>query len=275
MRLSSTQEIKIESQLTAAIASGRLCLHYQPIVARDGSIVAAEALMRYRLEDGGLVYPGQFIQVAEKRGHITPLGQQLVELACEQLSAWRQSGLPIDYLSLNLSPAQLQDGGSSFVDFLLGVLRRHSIDPAWIQLEITETAVLGDLGPVDDVLCGLARQGFMLAIDDFGTGYSSLSVLQRLPFTALKIDQTFVQGMGRDSKNRDLVQACLSIAKNLRLRCVAEGVDSEADCEALMGMHCDYFQGFLFDPGLEASLFERRLLDQMSAALTCVSESRR
>jgi diguanylate cyclase (GGDEF)-like protein/PAS domain S-box-containing protein len=262
---SARRDVMIETELTTAIASGRLCLHYQPIVSREGLIVAAEALIRYRMVDGGLVYPGQFIQIAEQKGHITPMGQYLLDAACEQLSAWRRAGLPIHYLSLNLSPAQLRDGGALFVDFLLGVVRRHGIEPSWIQLEITETAVLGDLGPVDDVLCGLARKGFMLAIDDFGTGYSSLSVLQRLPFTTLKIDQSFVQGMSRDSKRRDLVQACLSIAANLRLRCVAEGVDSESDCEALMALKCDYFQGFLFDPALDAALFERRLLDQQQA----------
>ena len=137
--------------------------------------------------------------------------------------------------------------------------------PELIQLEITETAVLDDPGRVDDVLAALARLGFLLAIDDFGTGYSSLSALQRLPFTTLKIDKTFVKGMGRHPKSHDLVQACVSIARSLRLRCVAEGVDSEPDCEMLMRLGCGYFQGFLFDPGLEPSILEQRLIDQMHA----------
>ena len=265
MLSSSKDEIRAESALTHAIASGRLCIHYQPIVARTGEIVAAEALIRYRLEEGGLVYPDQFIPVAERKGHITPLGQQLVESACRQLADWLRLGLPIQYLSLNLSPAQLRDGGTSFSEFLLDVLRRHGLKPEMIQLEITETAVLDDPGRIDDVLAALARMGFLLAIDDFGTGYSSLSTLQRLPFTTLKIDKAFVKGMGRNAKSRDLVQACVSIAHNLRLRCVAEGVDSEPDCEMLMRFGCDYFQGFLFDPGLEASLLEQRLIDQMQA----------
>ena len=266
MLASSKDEIRIESDLSQAIASGRLCLHYQPIVARNGDIVAAEALIRYRLEDGGLVYPDQFIPVAERKGHITPLGQQLVETACRQLADWRRLGLPIQYLSLNLSPAQLRDGGSSFSELLLDVLHRNDLTPEMIQLEITETAVLDDPGHIDEVLGALAGMGFLLAIDDFGTGYSSLSALQRLPFTTLKIDKTFVKGMGRQAKSRDLVQACVSIAHNLRLRCVAEGVDSEPDCEMLMRLGCDYFQGFLFDPGLEASVLEKRLFQQMKAS---------
>ena len=261
----SQEEVRIEAELTQAIASGRLCIHYQPIVDRFGSIVAAEALMRYCLEDGGLVYPDRFIPLAERKGHITPLGEQLVESTCRQLADWLRLGLPIQYLSLNLSPAQLRDGGVAFSQFLLAVLGRYDLKPEMIQLEITETAVLDDPGRIDDVLLSLAEMGFKLAIDDFGTGYSSLATLQRLPFTTLKIDKTFVKGMTRHSKSRDLVQACVSIARNLRLRCVAEGVDSEPDCEMLMRLGCDHFQGFLFDPGLEASVLERRLLDQMQA----------
>ena len=259
------EQIQLESRLLAASLQNSLRIHYQPIVHRDGEIHSAEALMRWQQPDGCFISPDLFIPMAERNGLIRDLGAWLIEASCAQLAQWRRQDLPLAYLSINVSPAQLQSPDRPLLGLLLAAIERHQLPPHVLQLEITETAVLDNLQQASQELQELADAGFRLALDDFGTGYSSLVTLQQLPFDALKIDKSFVQSIETQEKSRALVEACVSLARKLQLRCIAEGVDSERQCQLLMRMGCEYFQGFMFDAGLAPADFEANLRFQARA----------
>jgi len=256
------RRLALESRLSQAIAGREFTIHYQPIVARDGRVVAAEGLMRWPQPDGAWVSPGTFIPLAEKSGRIRALGQWLIDSACAQLAEWRGKGLAVSHLSINISPTQLGNNTDSLRQQLLRAIERHRLPAAMLQLEITESAVLENMTLARQELESLAAAGFRLALDDFGTGYSSLLTLQRLPFDALKIDKSFVQKAEQDGKSRGLVEACVSIAQKLNLDCVAEGVETELQCLLLRQMGCAFYQGYLFDRPLPAAELESHLRSQ-------------
>ena len=256
------RRLALESRLSQAIAGREFTIHYQPIVARDGRVVAAEGLMRWPQPDGAWVSPGTFIPLAEKSGRIRALGQWLIDSACAQLAEWRGKGLALSHLSINISPTQLGNNTDSLRQQLLRAIERHRLPAAMLQLEITESAVLENMTLARQELESLAAAGFRLALDDFGTGYSSLLTLQRLPFDALKIDKSFVQKAEQDGKSRGLVEACVSIAQKLNLDCVAEGVETELQCLLLRQMGCAFYQGYLFDRPLPAAELESHLRSQ-------------
>jgi diguanylate cyclase (GGDEF)-like protein/PAS domain S-box-containing protein len=253
------RRLALESRLAQAIAGREFTILYQPIVARDGRVVAAEGLMRWPQPDGAWVSPGTFIPLAEKSGRIRALGQWLIDSACAQLAEWRGKGLELGHLSINISPTQLCNSDDPLQQQLLRAIERHRLPAAMLQLEITESAVLENMALARQELESLAAAGFRLALDDFGTGYSSLLTLQRLPFDALKIDKSFVQKAERDDKSRGLVESCVSIAQKLELDCVAEGVETELQCLLLRRMGCNFYQGYLFDRPLPAAELETHL----------------
>jgi diguanylate cyclase (GGDEF)-like protein/PAS domain S-box-containing protein len=259
MKVGIERRLAMESMLAQAIAGREFTIHYQPIVARDGRVVAAEGLMRWPQPDGAWVPPSTFIPLAERSGRIRALGQWLIDSACAQLAEWRGKGLELGHLSINISPTQLGNSDDPLQQQLLRAIERHRLPADMLQLEITESAVLENIARARQELESLAAAGFRLALDDFGTGYSSLLTLQKLPFDALKIDKSFVQKAERDDKSRGLVESCVSIAQKLDLDCVAEGVESELQCLLLRGMGCDFYQGYLFDRPLPATELERHL----------------
>lgn len=239
------ERMEIEQDLRCAVERGELRLHYQPRVdARSGSLLGAEALVRWQHPQWGLVQPSRFIPVAEESGLIVPIGYWIFAEACRQQAAWRAecgSTIPV---SVNLSAAQFRDGG--LLDTLGFTLERYATEPATIELELTETLLMEDMASTIELLHGIKSLGVLLSVDDFGTGYSSLNYLYRFPIDKLKIDQSFVSDMLEDPKDLAITQAIIGLGHALGLRVVAEGVENIEQKLALSAAGCDELQGFYF-----------------------------
>lgn len=245
------ERLDLETSLRAALENSELEVWYQPQVAlAGGAIVGLEALLRWRHPQRGLVSPGEFIPVAEESRMILPIGEWVVDEVCRQQVAWRREELPDLPVAVNLSAVQLQQKGLD--RFITGRLRAHGLDPSALQFEITESVFLGDADPVRAALEGLEREGLALAVDDFGTGYSNLGYLKRMPVAKLKIDQSFIRDLESDPDDAAITRAIISIAHNMRLKVVAEGVETPGQLSFLRRHGCDELQGFLFSPPLPA-----------------------
>ncbi|HEV3231968.1 MAG TPA: EAL domain-containing protein [Candidatus Dormibacteraeota bacterium] len=244
----------LREDLHLALERGELVNHYQPVVALDGrTVLGAEALVRWRHPERGLVSPAFFISVAEETGLIVELGRQVLAEACREARQWQRDFpllMPLT-VSVNLSPRQLQQEG--FVDEVVRTLGEAGLDPRHLTLEITESTFMEDTRTAITRLRELRGLGVRLAIDDFGTGYSSLSILRELPLDVLKIDKSFVDGI-RDVEDRPpFLQAIVSLAQALDLDMVAEGIEAEAQAEALTALGCQRGQGYLFAKPLPAA----------------------
>ncbi len=242
MRAQATARLELETGLRGALAAGQLSLHYQAVVGlRTGEPLALEALMRWTHPVRGSISPGEFIPVAEDAGLIVPLGRWALAEACAQAAALGEGGPPV---SVNLSARQLAHPG--IVDDVSAALEASRLPAEKLWLELTETALLDEAeGPLS-VLRELKGLGIMLVLDDFGTGYSALAYLQRFPLDALKIDQAFVADMTTDGRAAALVEAIVKMARSLGLTVVPEGIETEAQRQALLGLGCRYGQGYLF-----------------------------
>jgi len=258
MNQRAQERLSIENYLRLALRRGELQLHYQPrIRVADGTIVAVEALIRWMHPRRGLLAPGKFIDVAEDSGLIVPMGEWVLEKSCQQLREWQlRLGRPLK-LSVNLSVSQVSDGERLY-RAVAGAVSRAGIDPATLELELTESLLMQNVAEKATLLNRLGELGVGLAIDDFGTGYSSLSYLKRLPVDAIKIDSSFVSDIGRDPNDEAIIRAIIAMAHSLKLSVVAEGVETESQLAVLASLGCDEYQGFLASPGLPPAEFERR-----------------
>jgi diguanylate cyclase (GGDEF)-like protein/PAS domain S-box-containing protein len=251
------EALRIEGGLRRALVQGELALHYQPQIRTDTGVVAAEALMRWTSPELGAVPPSRFIPVAEKCGLITELGDFALHEACRQCAHWRESLDRHLRVAVNLSAAQFRD--ESLVDKVAAVLHEFSLPGSALELEITESVVMEDVARGQDVLRGLKALGCRLAIDDFGTGYSSLAYLKRFQVDVLKIDKSFVDGLGTEADDTAVAQAVISLARSLRLEVVAEGVETELQLRCLTelaGEEGFIAQGYLFAKPVSAVEFE-------------------
>ena len=234
------------SELSTAMASGQFEVHYQPVVLIDtGEIVGSEALVRWQHPTRGLVMPAEFIAMAEETGQIVELGRWVLDRACTQWRSWAEQGHASHWLSVNVSARQLQD--SSFADEVRSALLRHDMNPDALVLELTESIFALDGPKIMDQLSMIRDLGVRLAVDDFGTGYSSLSYLQQFQIDEVKVDKSFVDGLG--SGNADdgaLANAIVSMAHSLRLEAVAEGIENVAQRDELWSMGCELGQGYLY-----------------------------
>jgi EAL domain-containing protein (putative c-di-GMP-specific phosphodiesterase class I) len=246
--------------LARAMDQSRFEVYFQPIVALPGgdAVVGAEALVRLNDPDRGLVAPDEFIPDAECTGMIRPLGEFVLRSACEQLVAWRRSGVVGAgfTLSVNVSPRQLD--AADFPARVAGILRETGMDPAQLQLEITETALAEHPDQFTASLHSLRRLGVGLALDDFGTGHSTLAELQRLPVGLIKIDRVFVDALGRGESA--IAQNVVSLARSLGLSTVAEGVETDRQARILGEIGCDKAQGYLYGRPVPGSQFELSLM---------------
>jgi len=230
--------------LRAAIEAGQLELHFQPLLnLRERKLIGWEGLVRWQHPDRGLIMPDRFIAVAEREGLIDPLSTRVAELAVRQLADWQGTGCNA-FVSINLSAQNLAD--AQLPDRLEQLCTRHNVPSALLRLELTETAVMADPVRMISVLTRLRLKGFELAIDDFGTGYSSLQQLHRLPFSELKIDQSFVRFMGQSEEAKLIVGLTISLAHGLHMRVIAEGVESGDLADQLTAGGCDIAQGYHF-----------------------------
>jgi len=248
---STRKDFAIEQELAQALEQDRLLVHFQPIVeARSWRPVLAEALVRVRNKDGSLLEPSHFIDVAERTGQIFQIGQWVLEQACWQARRLEEDGRPMS-ISVNVSPRQLLH--INFVRSVEAVLELTEVAPSSILLEVTESAVMEDMGKVEDILNHLRCLGFRLALDDFGTGYSSISMLKTLPFDVLKIDRSFVQDAQASEAGASMLGAIIAIGKSLKLTIVAEGVETVEQALCLEDLGCDLLQGFHFFRPMDAA----------------------
>ena len=266
----------IESGLTSAIANDELRLAFQPIVARgDLAIAGFEALVRWSTEEHGAINPAIFIPVAEESHLIHELGDWVLDQALAELKHW-----PGQYVSVNFSPVQFRR--SHFVGHILDSVRRAGVEPGRVQIEITETAIFDDAERAAHTLCELRELGFRIALDDFGTGYSSLYNIRKFALDCLKIDRSFIDGMGRERESAAIVHSIIHLGRALGLGVVAEGVETEAQAQALRVAGASHLQGYLFSrpvPALEARLLAARgtlpLPGQMTAEIALAANGRR
>lgn len=248
--------------LARAMDESRFEVFFQPIVsfADHGRVTGAEALVRLHDPERGIVAPDEFIPTAECTGMIRPLGELVLRSACEQLVAWRRNGLvDADFtLSVNVSPRQLD--AADFPDRVAGVLRETAMDPAQLQLEITETALAEHPDQFTASLHSLRRLGVCLALDDFGTGHSTLAEVQRLPVAVIKIDRVFVAALGDGDGDRAIAENVVSLGRSLGLTTVAEGVETDAQADVLARMGCDRGQGYLYGRPVPGEQFALSLM---------------
>ncbi|MBL0028349.1 MAG: EAL domain-containing protein [Rhodanobacteraceae bacterium] len=236
-------------ELAHAVASQEFVLHYQPVLAtQGGELHGIEALIRWRHPTLGLVTPERFVPLAEQSGLIVTLGHWIIEQAMADLATWDAAGLPPVRLAINLSLAQFRD--PALVEHLQAALARHRVAAARVELELTETVLMHDLGDALQIMARLRALGLGLAVDDFGTGYSSLSYLKRFPVQKLKIDKSFVRGVAEDEESAAICRSVIALGHNLGLNLVAEGVEDLADLKWLRRHHCDYIQGYYISTAL-------------------------
>ena len=254
MTAQAFERVLLESSLRNAVERDELLLHYQPqIDLCSGKITGVEALLRWHHPELGLVPPSRFISLAEDTGLIHPIGEWVFERACRDMAAWRRAGLPVARVAINISGKQFRD--RKLDRKIAATIERAGCPAHWVELEITESFLMEDAQRSAQMLRRLQDMGMGIAIDDFGTGYSSLSYLKRLPITKLKIDRSFVRDIPEDPNDEAIARAVVALGKSLRLRVLAEGVETEAQKAFLEREGCDEAQGFLFaKPMPEAQL---------------------
>ena len=259
MQAASQERAHLESGLRRALPREEFALHYQPILeASSRRVVGVEALVRWQHPERGLLGPKDFIGLAEDVGLIVAIGEWILRRACQEAKKLQAGAFPGLRVAVNLSPRQFQD--KDLVWTIQRVLAETGLSPESLELEITESIAMQNLGLTGEVLGELARMGLHIAMDDFGTGHSSLNYLKHFPIHRLKVDRSFVAGMTRDERDRSIVAAIVSMAHNLSLRVTAEGVETADQAVLLTSLGCDDMQGFLFAPPLPDELLTERLL---------------
>jgi diguanylate cyclase (GGDEF)-like protein/PAS domain S-box-containing protein len=260
--------LHLETDLRRALDRGEFAVHYQPIVSLEtGATQGFEALLRWRHPVHGFIPPDEFIPVAEETGLILTIGRWALEEACRQMCEW-QAQFPRAaemYVSVNLSGRQFANPG--LMEQIEGALRTTGLPPQSLKLEMTESVVMGDIEKTIEMLRQLRALGVESSIDDFGTGYSSLSYLHHFPSSTLKIDRSFISRMGAGEEKSEIVRTILLLARNLGMRVVAEGVETEAQLAQLRALSCDYGQGYLFSKAVNAAAVGRMLSEPAPRSL--------
>ncbi|MCM8622959.1 MAG: EAL domain-containing protein [Candidatus Accumulibacter sp.] len=256
MNQSVQERVTIENDLRLAIERGEFLLHYQPQVdCRSGKVIGMEALIRWQHPQRGLIAPDRFIAIAEETGLIVPIGEWVLGEACRQARRWQLGGHPGLRISVNLSARQFQQRDLSAR--ISAMIHASGIDPASLELELTESMLMIDPEQATAVLHQLAAAGVKMAIDDFGTGYSSLAYLKRFPVTRLKIDRSFVRDLANDSNDAAIVDAVVAMATSLKMEVIAEGVETIAQLDYLEAHGCHAIQGYYYSPPAAAESFVR------------------
>jgi len=258
MNARALERLAMENGLRRALERNEFVVYYQPKVnINTGKIVGMEALVRWQTPDRGLLPPGEFIPLAEDTGLIVPIGEWVLRTACAQNKAWQDAGYPPVRVAVNLSARQFHL--QNLVEVVSRILKETGLAPEWLELEITESVAMQNAEYTVKMLKELKEMGIQLAIDDFGTGYSSLSYLKRFPINKLKIDRSFVNEIGLDQDNEAIASTVIVLGQSLKLGVVAEGVETEEQCDFLKQHQCDEMQGFLFGKPVSADEFEELL----------------
>jgi diguanylate cyclase (GGDEF)-like protein len=258
MESAISDRLKIETDLRRALERDEITVFYQPVVETDsGRIIGIEALVRWLHPERGIVSPAEFIPVAEETGLILPLGEHVLRTACQQAKTWQDNSVADLHVAVNLSSKQLEQ--PNLCSVIRSALSESGLPAASLVLEITESVMMARTAESIDLLHGLRRLGINISIDDFGTGYSSLAYLKHLPANILKIDRSFIHDVANDEDAVAIVRGITALAHSLRMKVVAEGVETTAQQETMAGLNCDFLQGYLFSKPLPAELVETQL----------------
>lgn len=262
----SARRVGLERALRHAVERDELVLHYQPMVAlATERVVGAEALVRWRHPDYGLLVPDTFIPIADETGLIVEIGAVVLMKACRQVRAWHDQGFTDMRMSINVSPAQFDE--KTLLPHVDEALRATGVDPRALDIEITESVLMRDVEGTVAMLRALKDRGMTISIDDFGTGYSSLSYLRRFPIDTLKIDRSFVRDAVGNRDGHAIVCAIVALARRLQLCIVAEGVETQAQAELLRRERCDFAQGHYYGKAVSAGVFQARFARKSKARL--------
>jgi len=263
----SFAHLKMENQLRFAIERDEFFLLYQPKVdVVSGKVVGMEALIRWEHPEMGVVSPAEFIPVAEYTCLMTIIGEYVLRTACEQIRDWLNAGFDNFRMAVNLSPQQFRQ--NDLLERVSATVAEVGIDPHYLEVEITEGAIMVDVDAAIDTMQALHDLGIALSIDDFGTGYSSLSYLKRFPIDTLKIDRAFVRDITTNSDDASIVIAIIGMAHNMGLKVIAEGVETNSQLTFLQALKCDEIQGFLYSPAVSADQFTEMFLSERSLGQT-------
>ena len=255
------KQLVLESNLRPGLERAEFVVQYQPQVdIRGFQLVGMEALVRWQHPSLGLLYPKEFVPLAEESGLIIALGEWVMRTACAQNKAWQDAGLMPLTLSVNFSARQFQQ--QTFIADVAHILKETNLDPRWLELELTESSIMKDPEAAIEKLHELKLMGIKVAVDDFGTGYSSLNYLKRFPIDTLKIDKSFVSDVCKDPHDTAIVRAVINLGHALDLTVIAEGVETKEQLQYLSALECDVVQGFLFSKALPAAVFEELLVEQ-------------
>lgn len=261
IRNQSAFEMEIDSMIREALREDQFELYYQPQFSLSSNkVIGAEALIRWNHPERGFISPIEFIPIAEKNGLVVQIGEWVVRETCRQLREWINKGIVPVRIGVNIGSLHFNKG--SFVRDILRSLREYDISPDLLGLEITEGSVISDEEDMIVKLGEIRDEGIKVSIDDFGTGYSSLSYLQKFPIDTLKIDQSFILNIPRDHDNVAIVKAIINLAKNMNLKVIAEGVETEAARDLLRKLDCHDMQGYLFSKPVNKKDFEEKLLNE-------------
>ncbi len=259
LRARFLDKVQLEGALRFAVERGEMSMHYQPLVClSDGELIGFEALLRWKNPQRGFVPPAEFIPIAEDSGLIIPITQWILKETCAQIAEWQTvTSYENLIVSVNISGKHFIDGG--IVKDVVKALDGANLSATSLKLEITESTAMDKAEQTIEILEKLKRIGIQLSMDDFGTGYSSLSYLHRLPFDSLKIDRSFVYNVGERGENSEILQTIISLAKNLKMRVIAEGIETENQLLLLQNLGCDYGQGYLMSKPLPKDEIEKLL----------------
>ena len=251
MQREKKARLDIENELRQAIERKEIFLHYQPIVELDtGKLSSLEALVRWNHRRLGIIGPLEFVAIAEETGMVVPIGKSILKMACQQMATWRQRFPAFKDVRVGVNVSSKQFSDSALVGDVVEVLSASKLDPDALTIEITESMMMENPSEATNLLQDLRSRGVRIAVDDFGTGYSSLASLHQLSLDVLKVDQSFVTNMLQSSENTAIVRTILSLAENLGLDAVAEGIETREQRLQLQSMGCQMGQGYLFSKPL-------------------------
>ncbi|HQN65393.1 MAG TPA: EAL domain-containing protein [Methylophilus sp.] len=250
----AVHRLAMENEMHKALAENQFEVHYQPkIDFNTGNVIGAEALIRWHHPQNGPISPAEFIPIAEETGLILKIGDWIIREVCRQISEWKATGLTPPRIAINVSSLQFRQ--PRFLEQLQSILESTQVESRFLGIELTESTLMGNTIEVASLFSQLRGMGIKIAIDDFGTGYSSLSHLKKLPLDELKIDRSFVIGIGKEKDTEAIIMAIVSMAHNLGLSVIAEGVETKEHVKFLAGIGCDGYQGFLFSKPVAAPEF--------------------
>jgi diguanylate cyclase (GGDEF)-like protein len=261
MSVTAMERLELENSLRKALDEDQFVVFYQPTIdIHKNEIVGVEALLRWDHPEKGIIKPIDFVPIAEDCGLIVPIGEKLIRIAAKQLKAWKEEGLENQNISINIAPRQFRD--MDVLALFKEVIHENQLDPSSFTIEITEGALIDNIGEVEKVLNTLHGMGMTIALDDFGTGFASLAYLKDFPVDIVKIDRLFIQGTPDNREDTAIVEAIAGLTRGLRLRLLAEGIENDRQLQMLKGLGCQLAQGYYWSKALPADQYEQFYLNR-------------